>query len=343
MQRERERLAVGIEMITNALRRGGRVVFVGAGTSGRLGILESAEMPPTFSTDPLLVQAMMAGGREAIFGAKEGVEDNYEEGARAMTRFPSHARRRGDRRVGQRHDAVRARGVDARPQGRHAHHLRDLRPGHRTPDVRGSHDCPGRRRGGDRGLHATQGGHRDETGAQHADHRRHGPDRQDLRQPDGGRAHRIREAQGSRLPDRQHRHRAGLRGVRAPAHAGALEREGRHRDAEDGAVAPEVAGAAPQGARLDARGDRRGHRAAAEGDAAGTRGGRRVRSTQVRRLRRECRNQTRTRARSSQRPCRISAPRARSFARPSHGASFQAPSSKWAPPPNQSGRRHSGR
>jgi N-acetylmuramic acid 6-phosphate etherase len=87
VQRERERLAVGIEMITNALRRGGRVVFVGAGTSGRLGILESAEMPPTFSTDPLLVQALMAGGREAIFGAKEGVEDNYEEGARAMTRF----------------------------------------------------------------------------------------------------------------------------------------------------------------------------------------------------------------------------------------------------------------
>ena len=87
VQRERERLAVGIEMIASALRRGGRVVFVGAGTSGRLGILESAEMPPTFSTDPLLVQAVMAGGREAIFGAKEGVEDNYEEGARAMTRF----------------------------------------------------------------------------------------------------------------------------------------------------------------------------------------------------------------------------------------------------------------
>ena len=88
MQRERERLAIGIEMVATALRRGGRIVFVGAGTSGRLGILESAEMPPTFSTDPLLVQAMMAGGRDAIFGgSKEGVEDNYEEGARAMTRF----------------------------------------------------------------------------------------------------------------------------------------------------------------------------------------------------------------------------------------------------------------
>src|SRR6188768_1862512 len=87
VQRERERIAVGVEMIASALRRGGRIVFVGAGTSGRLGILESAEMPPTFSTDPSLVQAMMAGGRDAIFGTKEGVEDNYEEGARAMTRF----------------------------------------------------------------------------------------------------------------------------------------------------------------------------------------------------------------------------------------------------------------
>src|SRR5882672_2921787 len=87
VQREHERIAVGVEMIANALRKEGRVVFVGAGTSGRLGILESAEMPPTFSTDPMLVQAMMAGGRDAIFGTKEGVEDNYEEGARAMTRF----------------------------------------------------------------------------------------------------------------------------------------------------------------------------------------------------------------------------------------------------------------
>jgi N-acetylmuramic acid 6-phosphate etherase len=87
VQRERERIAVGIEMIASALRKGGRIMFVGAGTSGRLGILESAEMPPTFSTDPDLVQAIMAGGRDAIFAAKEGVEDNYEEGARSITRL----------------------------------------------------------------------------------------------------------------------------------------------------------------------------------------------------------------------------------------------------------------
>src|SRR3954454_5919926 len=87
VQRERERIAVGIEMIATALRKGGRVVFVGAGTSGRLGILESAEMPPTFSTEPDLVQAIIAGGRSAIFAAKEGVEDNYEEGARSVMRL----------------------------------------------------------------------------------------------------------------------------------------------------------------------------------------------------------------------------------------------------------------
>src|SRR3954467_5811186 len=87
VQREKERIAVGVEMIATALRKDGRIMFVGAGTSGRLGILESAEMPPTFSTEPTLVQAVMAGGREAIFGAKEGVEDNYEEGARSITRL----------------------------------------------------------------------------------------------------------------------------------------------------------------------------------------------------------------------------------------------------------------
>ena len=83
VQRGNERIGVGVGMVANALRKEGRVIFGGAGTSGRLGILESAEMPPTFSTDPELVQAIMAGGHKAIFNAKEGVEDNYEEGAPA--------------------------------------------------------------------------------------------------------------------------------------------------------------------------------------------------------------------------------------------------------------------
>jgi N-acetylmuramic acid 6-phosphate etherase len=87
VQREKERIAVGVEIITQALRKGGRVIFVGAGTSGRLGIVESAEMPPTFGTTPDLVQAIMAGGKNAVVRAKEGVEDNYEEGARSVNRL----------------------------------------------------------------------------------------------------------------------------------------------------------------------------------------------------------------------------------------------------------------
>src|SRR5215471_18998002 len=87
VHREKERIAVGIDIITQALRKGGRVIFVGAGTSGRLGILESAEMPPTFGTNPELVQAIMAGGKNAVLRAREGVEDNYEEGARSINRL----------------------------------------------------------------------------------------------------------------------------------------------------------------------------------------------------------------------------------------------------------------
>jgi N-acetylmuramic acid 6-phosphate etherase len=87
VQREKDRIACGVEIITQALRRGGRILFVGAGTSGRLGVLESAEMPPTFGTHPNLVQAVMAGGRNALIRAKEGIEDNYEEGARSIYRL----------------------------------------------------------------------------------------------------------------------------------------------------------------------------------------------------------------------------------------------------------------
>lgn len=85
--KERERIAHGVDIIAAALKKKGRLFLVGAGTSGRLGIVEAAEMPPTFGTPPELVQAIMAGGQEAVFKAKEGVEDNYEEGTRAVARL----------------------------------------------------------------------------------------------------------------------------------------------------------------------------------------------------------------------------------------------------------------
>jgi N-acetylmuramic acid 6-phosphate etherase len=87
VQREKDRIALGVDIITQALRKSGRVIFVGAGTSGRLGVLESAEMPPTFGTNPDQVQAIMAGGQNAVLRAREGVEDNYEEGARSINRL----------------------------------------------------------------------------------------------------------------------------------------------------------------------------------------------------------------------------------------------------------------
>jgi N-acetylmuramic acid 6-phosphate etherase len=85
--KEKERIAHGVEIIAQALRKGGRLIFVGAGTSGRLGVLEAAEMPPTFGLSPTVVHAIMAGGKDAVFRAKEGVEDDFEEGARALARL----------------------------------------------------------------------------------------------------------------------------------------------------------------------------------------------------------------------------------------------------------------
>lgn len=72
--------------IAERLRAGGRLIFLGAGTSGRLGVLEAAECPPTFNTRPSQVQAVMAGGRRAVFRSVEGAEDDGPAGARAVRR-----------------------------------------------------------------------------------------------------------------------------------------------------------------------------------------------------------------------------------------------------------------
>lgn len=73
-------IAQAIDVITDHLRRGGRLFYVGAGTSGRLGILDAVECPPTYSTNPAMVQGIMAGGYSAVFQAKEGAEDSKDEG-----------------------------------------------------------------------------------------------------------------------------------------------------------------------------------------------------------------------------------------------------------------------
>ena len=98
VHREKERIAVGVDIITQALRKGGRIVFVGAGTSGRLGVLESAEMPPTFGTNPDLVQAIMAGGKNAILRAQRRRRRQLRR-RRALDQPPA-ARRKKDVVIG---------------------------------------------------------------------------------------------------------------------------------------------------------------------------------------------------------------------------------------------------
>jgi N-acetylmuramic acid 6-phosphate etherase len=80
-----------VELVTAALANGGRLFYIGAGTSGRLGVLDASECPPTFRCDPEMVQGIIAGGDAAMFRSQEGAEDRAEDGAAAM----------GARKIGQ--------------------------------------------------------------------------------------------------------------------------------------------------------------------------------------------------------------------------------------------------
>ncbi len=81
---EREAIARAVDLAVAAFQDGGRLIYVGAGTSGRLGVLDAAEMPPTFGTDPALVQGIIAGGYDALVRSQEGAEDHPEDGATAI-------------------------------------------------------------------------------------------------------------------------------------------------------------------------------------------------------------------------------------------------------------------
>jgi N-acetylmuramic acid 6-phosphate etherase len=91
----RVELANAIDTIADSLRQGGRLFYIGAGTSGRLGVLDAAECPPTFCTPPELVQGILAGGAGALIKSSEGLEDIASDGAAAMV----------ERNVGE-HDVV---------------------------------------------------------------------------------------------------------------------------------------------------------------------------------------------------------------------------------------------
>ncbi len=82
VHRERAHIAKAADLIVDAMRNEGRLIYVGAGTSGRLGILDAAECPPTFGTDPNMIIGIIAGGEKAVFQSIEGAEDFPENGAK---------------------------------------------------------------------------------------------------------------------------------------------------------------------------------------------------------------------------------------------------------------------
>jgi N-acetylmuramic acid 6-phosphate etherase len=81
---ERQQIARTIDLVVDSLRQGGRLIYVGAGTSGRLGVLDASEMTPTYRTDPDMVQGIIAGGMDALVRSQEGAEDHPDEGAAAI-------------------------------------------------------------------------------------------------------------------------------------------------------------------------------------------------------------------------------------------------------------------
>ncbi len=77
VKKELPKIARASQMAARTLQTGGRIIYIGAGTSGRLGVLDAAECPPTFGTDPKLVRGIIAGGYRTLIRSREGVEDNY--------------------------------------------------------------------------------------------------------------------------------------------------------------------------------------------------------------------------------------------------------------------------
>ncbi|PAW76054.1 MAG: hypothetical protein B9S32_16745 [Verrucomicrobia bacterium Tous-C9LFEB] len=93
LKHEHKNIAKAATLIAQSLKKGGRLFYVGAGTSGRLGVVDASEMPPTFNAPPEQIQAIMAGGQAAVFKSQEGAEDDAVAGAQAIIQ---RGARRGD-------------------------------------------------------------------------------------------------------------------------------------------------------------------------------------------------------------------------------------------------------
>jgi len=152
---ESESIARAIDIIAKRLEEGGRLIYVGAGTSGRLGILDAAECPPTFSCAPGQVVALIAGGPGAVLQAVEGAEDSTEQGKIDLAALRQCTRSGNDRL--------------------------QLQSGCGDSNSCGSgHPAAGRSRSVV-GFNANESGHRHQARIEHVDYRGDGPPRQGLR------------------------------------------------------------------------------------------------------------------------------------------------------------------
>ncbi|TAK59365.1 MAG: N-acetylmuramic acid 6-phosphate etherase [Bacteroidetes bacterium] len=87
VEKEIPYIAKAVDIIVDSFNRGGRLIYVGAGTSGRLGILDASECPPTYGTDPDMVQGIIAGGKKAVFRSQEGVEDKEHQAVKDLQKI----------------------------------------------------------------------------------------------------------------------------------------------------------------------------------------------------------------------------------------------------------------
>ena len=160
VEREIPAIARAVDAIVAALENGGRLFYIGAGTSGRLGVLDASEIPPTFSVPPELVQGIMAGGEAALSRATETTEDDPAIGVRDLSDARLHGTGRAGGNRGQRAHALRAgRGGGGQAAGR-GHGRNQLHAGFRAV-ARGGYCDRAAGRAGDRGRHhAHEGRHR---------------------------------------------------------------------------------------------------------------------------------------------------------------------------------------
>ena len=180
-------VAEATKMAHRAFHRGGRLIYVGAGTSGRLGVLDAAEMPPTFGTDPEMVVGVIAGGHGALVRACEGAEDDPRDGAREMDRLS----------VGT-DDFVLGIATSGTTPYVHGALGRSRERGSRTgfllctppsEELRAAHDVVIAPLVGPEvitGVYPDEGGNGHQIGVEHHHDRRHDPSRQGPRQSHGG-------------------------------------------------------------------------------------------------------------------------------------------------------------